>query len=223
MRTIDYLKHSLSVHSRAKRVALFSELCQKASLKNLRLLDIGGTKAYWEQNLKHIPLGLIQSIDIVNIGSMPVTETIVQGVTLIEYSGNALDRSSFRLEKYDLVYSNSVIEHVGSLLNQREMAGNILALSSRYFVQTPSKCFPLEPHFLIPFFPYYPLTLRAFFLRHLECGGYGKKRDWVSSRIAGEYVRPLIKKEFQQLFPGGTLHIERYLFIPKSYMITNIL
>lgn len=70
-----------------------------------------------------------------------------------------------RRSSYDLVYSNSVIDHVGNLRAQQQMARVVQKLGTHYFLRTPAKPIPLEPHFYVPFFAYLPLSVRT----HLYC------------------------------------------------------
>ena len=65
---------------------------------------------------------------------------------------------------FDLIYSNSVIEHVGSKQNQEKFSEEVHRVCDKYIVQTPSLWFPLEPHSLIPLFQFIPHALRAFLI-----------------------------------------------------------
>ena len=53
---------------------------------------------------------------------------------------------------YDIVHSNSVIEHLYNFENQKKMASEIIRVGQKYIVQTPNKYFFLEPHYLASFF-----------------------------------------------------------------------
>src|SRR5438105_2665776 len=49
---------------------------------------------------------------------------------------------------FEIVYSNSVIEHLGNLDDQRRFAAECRRVGRSYFVQTPNRHFPVEPHVL---------------------------------------------------------------------------
>jgi hypothetical protein len=52
--------------------------------------------------------------------------------------------------RYDLVFSNSVIEHVGGPMNRARFAETAREAADRHWVQTPYRYFPVEPHWLFP-------------------------------------------------------------------------
>ena len=46
---------------------------------------------------------------------------------------------------YDVVHSNSVIEHLYNFENQKKMASEIMRVGKKYIVQTPNKYFFSNP------------------------------------------------------------------------------
>jgi len=53
--------------------------------------------------------------------------------------------------EFDLVFSNSVIEHVGDFERMRQFVHEARRVAKSYWIQTPSKWFPIEPHCGMPF------------------------------------------------------------------------
>ena len=82
-------------------------------------------------------------IVLLNIGEEPELE--YSALTFV--SDDARDMSEFRDKEFDVIFSNSVIEHVGSYDAQRRMAQEVMRVGERYFVQTPNRFFPIEPTF----------------------------------------------------------------------------
>lgn len=74
--------------------------------------------------------------------------------------GDAWDMNMFESRHFDVIFSNSVIEHVGDFSKQGKMEAEISRVANKYWVQTPFKHFPLEIHFLFPLFQYLPISLR---------------------------------------------------------------
>jgi len=62
--------------------------------------------------------------------------------------------------KFDLVFSNSLIEHVGGHAMRSRLAEEIHMLAPRHWIQTPYRYFPIEPHWLFPLMQFLPLRAR---------------------------------------------------------------
>ena len=212
---------SFSARARAWRCRLLDRLLSDAGLSGLAVIDIGGTCSFWEMNGGHFTGGAIDSVDVINLSS-PTSESVTHGISLYQYQGDALDLSTCRRERYDLVFSNSVIEHVGNLDAQRAMANGIMRLADHYFVQTPCRWFPIEPHFGLPWFDLMPLGLRTWLLRRFRLGHMPRQPEWIEARIVCENTRLLGARELRALFTDGQLIREWVLCFVKSYMMTNI-
>lgn len=108
----------------------------------MRLLDVGGTDEFWQRT------DLGPDVEVVILNYDP-------GAPHRKYHfvvGDARDMHQFRDKEFDVAFSNSVIEHVGGLKDQRRMANEMRRVGRRVFVQAPHRYFPIEPHFLYPFF-----------------------------------------------------------------------
>ena len=110
------------------------------------------------------------------------------------------------------MFSNSVIEHVGSPAKQRKFADEARRLAPSYYVQTPAVYFPLEAHTGMPLWWAMPRVLRARMHRRWE----KTLPDW-NKMILGTTV--IARRQLQSYFPDGTVHTERVLGIPKSYYV----
>lgn len=223
MKSDPYSKQSFSAKARARRAQMFGKYATLCNITNANILDVGGTMVYWKHNLQYIPQGIIRNIDVVNLPPQETKEEYIDKVTLFQYAGDALDLSSLRLEHYDIVYSNSVLEHVGTLQSQKHMAEMVMKLSDFYFIQTPAKSFPIEPHFFFPFFAYLPLSIRTFLHQNFHLGFLHKNPDWLSARIVCEETRLVTYRELRSIFTGCNLIKEKVLGLSKSYIATNML
>jgi 2-polyprenyl-3-methyl-5-hydroxy-6-metoxy-1,4-benzoquinol methylase len=121
-------------------------------------------------------------------------------------------------KSFDVVFSNSVIEHVGDLEDQRRMAQEVVRVGRRYFVQTPNKFFPIEPHFLVPFFQFLPLASRVWLLRRFRLGWISRMPDARLARNMVESIRLLTRSELHELFPRAQLYEERLIGMAKSFV-----
>jgi len=73
--------------------------------------------------------------------------------------GNALEMP-FEDNTFDLVFSNAVIEHVGSRENQAVFIKECVRVSKKYaFITTPNKYYPVELHTALPLIHWFPPTV----------------------------------------------------------------
>jgi 2-polyprenyl-3-methyl-5-hydroxy-6-metoxy-1,4-benzoquinol methylase len=111
--------------------------------------------------------------------------------------------------EFPVVYSNSVIEHVPKEL-QQAFADEVRRVGRRYFVQTPNRWFPIEPHYQTPLFHFLPVRLRRWLNRHFTLG-WREKGYW-------EDVNLLSARDLRRLFPDAEIHRERLFGLTKSLM-----
>jgi hypothetical protein len=136
-------------------------------------------------------------------------------------AGNAADMSMFRDGEFDVVLSNSVIEHLPSLELQRRMAFEVRRVGRRHWVQTPNRRFPLEPHFLFPFFQYLPVPARVALLRRMNLGWYPRQPDPEAARAEVVSVRLMTYRELRVLFPGSRIVGEHAFGLLKSFVVVG--
>jgi SAM-dependent methyltransferase len=67
----------------------------------------------------------------------------------------------FKDGSVDIIFSNSVLEHVGDEAEQKRMAQEVLRVGKSFFIQVPNKHFPIEPHFFVPFMQYLPVRVQV--------------------------------------------------------------
>jgi hypothetical protein len=117
----------------------------------------------------------------------------------------------------DLIFSNSVIEHVGSYENQQIFANEVMRVSDKYIIQTPSLWFPLEPHSLLPLFQFLPHPIRALLIMTFNINYFPKAKTYKEAITVSHSTLMFTHKRFKQLFPDAEIQVERFLGIPKSY------
>ena len=77
--------------------------------------------------------------------------------------GDATNLSNFKDNQFDIVFSNSLIEHLYTYENMKLMANETMRVGKKFFVQTPNKYFPIEPHYFFPFFQFMPYKMKKAF------------------------------------------------------------
>jgi SAM-dependent methyltransferase len=141
-------------------------------------------------------------------------ELDITGVDLVErpsYGGplvvaDATDRLPFADGEFDLVYCNSVIEHVAPALRVR-FAAECRRVAHGWYVQTPAASFPIEPHSLLPAAHWLTPGLRRAYWR------LGAAGHW-------EDVRLLARRELESLF--GPAVPERFGPLTKSWISVRL-
>lgn len=202
---------SLAHRFRQGRAAFFSKLLDGVQ-RPIRLLDVGGTESFWETMGFLDPLG----IDITICNVTPQSPCQHEGIRFVE--ADACDLHIFADREFDVVFSNSVIEHVGDMSRCRSMASEVQRVGKRYFVQTPNRRFPIDPHFPFPFFQFLPVAVRALLLQQLPLAWVGRIRDPGHAREVAQSVRLLDAEELRELFPGCLLYREKLFGISKSFI-----
>ena len=167
------------------------------------ILDVGGEHYTWPI------IGRTDGITILNI-FMPEDTGGFKYVL-----GSACD-IPFPDKSFDLAFSNSAIEHVGGEENQFKFAREMMRVGKKVYCQTPSRLFPIDPHLTTPFLHWLPASwLKPKLLRYFTLNG------WLW-RKAYEYdVTWISKRKLKKMFPGCKIKTERFLFLPKSFIVTN--
>ena len=61
--------------------------------------------------------------------------------------------------EFDVVFSNAVVEHVGSRTDQRAFVGELCRVARAFFITTPNRWFPVEHHTGLPLLHYLPASV----------------------------------------------------------------
>lgn len=180
--------------------------------KPLKILDVGGEEDFWTDKIDL----LARPIEITLVNLRPIETLRKEFKSVVASACSMLDFSD---KSFDVVHSNSVIEHVGQWDNMRAMAREVRRLAPAYFVQTPYFWFPIEPHFRSVGFHWLPEPVRARRLMSRRHGFVPKATGYDRAMHAVQGSNLLDKRMFSDLFPDGKLIVERVFGLPKSLMI----
>jgi Methyltransferase domain len=208
---------SVATTLRNERLKLLNSLLSTLP-KPIRILDVGGRSAFWVGTGLLDAAGSDVEITLINTSQIELGE-VYPHPGLIYSVGDARDMREFQTKSFDVVFSNSVIEHVGNYADQALMAQEVQRLGKRYFIQTPNFYFPIEPHFVFPAFHWLPIASRVWLVTHFPLGWYGKFDSSSRAREEVESIRLLTQRNFVQLFPGARLFNERFLGMTKSFVV----
>lgn len=164
-----------------------------------------------------IPEGERPQVTLLNL--FPLREAIPPSMRFVQGDACTMrpDRSS-----YDVVFSNSVIEHVGDWTAQEQFANAIRRLDLPYWVQTPNRRFPVEPHFQGIGVQFLPPRIAHHYIRFATVWGWVAQPSSDRIRRTFAEIRLLTRQELTALFPGAKIHAERVGPLTKSLVAINV-
>lgn len=212
--TITVLKRVLNRaglgNARLRRKRMEQFIARVHPPSGARILDVGGTEELWhlidhdfDVTILNLPEGQSES------GTPPRER---RRYLHVFGDATALDTDQYPDHCYDVVFCNSVIEHVGSDSNQAALAHHVMRLAPAFWVQTPSNRFPLEPHTGVPFYWQLPRIARE----RLHQRWQRNAPNWFKMV---RNTRVLSRARLTELFPGNQLFVERVSMMEKSYAV----
>jgi SAM-dependent methyltransferase len=174
-----------------------------------RVLDIGGTPECWDL------LPLRPRVTLLN--TPRAKDDLAAAAEWVAGDGRALP---FRDGAFDVVFSNSVIEHVGDRRSQRRFASEVMRVGRAYWVQTPNRWFPVEQHLLTPVVHWLPqgwqtaLVPRFNVWQMVARPSEDRRRFYIEHYLRD--VRLVSASELRGLFPGSRVIRERFWGWTKS-------
>lgn len=158
-------KNYVMKKSREHKTDQFYDECQT----ECNVLDVGVAMetedANQERNhfLKNFKFskGFYTGIGIEDLSKMP---TIHPGFKFYTYDGIQLP---FDDKYFDIIWSNAVIEHVGSD-RQLNFLNEMIRVSKKVFLTTPNKFFPVETHTTLVFLHYFDIAFYAYLHKYTD-------------------------------------------------------
>jgi SAM-dependent methyltransferase len=201
------------------RAELFFELMRP--FEGAKVLDLGGNRGRGSKRLlKRIGIDVTVA-DLLDFSK----ECQASGLKFIRVGEGC--RLPFEDQSFDIVFCNSVIEHVTlpkaecrrrdlsdkewierATAAQFMFAQEIMRVGKNYFVQTPHPAFPLDHHTWLPF-------TNRFGHRNVVRLTEWTQTYWIKKSWEADWN--LIDEEFmKKLFPNARIHTERVLGMRKS-------
>lgn len=172
----------------------------------MQIVDVGGTPLNWQL------VSTNAQVTLVNLRHRDDSPS--ENLVYVEGDGRALpypDRT------FDIAFSNSVIEHLGTAEDQARFAEELRRVGRGVWCQTPARSFPLEPHLLAPFIHWLPLRWRRR-LVHLTPWALITRATRAEADAAACEIRLLTFGEMRRLFPDCEILKERLAGLTKSYI-----
>lgn len=195
---------SLSGRARARRWTRFSEVFPDIS--EMRVLDLGGTPMSW----RTAPVRPA-ALTIVNLVPQESDDSALKVV-----QANACELpDELRGENFDLVYSNSLLEHLGGHVQRQRLVDNVHHCADRHWVQTPYRYFPVEPHWLFPGFQWLPYSARIAVSQRWNRGCV-KTYTRAEAEVQVNEIDLVGIAQMRMYFPDSTVWCERFAGLVKS-------
>ncbi len=170
--------------------------------ENATVLDLGGSPFNWEL------LTVRPRLTLLNLPN----SHIASGWCEVR-RGDACE-APFASSSFDVVFSNSVIEHVGDWERQKRFARECARCGHGYYVQTPNRWFPLDPHTFLPFLHWLPRRWWPKMVKFSPRVLLFQTSAEELADLAG--LRLLDRQEMAELFPGAKIIEEKFLGMTKS-------
>jgi hypothetical protein len=197
---------------RARRMRLF--FAALGITERTRVLDVGGTPLNWM---------LAELRPRVTLVNMPIgIERAVPGFQTVSATGCELPLAD---QSFDVIFSNSVIEHIRTQADRRRFAAETRRVGKGYWVQTPNRWFPVEPHLCTPFLHFLPRGWQGWIVRRwtvwdlLERPSLDRREYYIEHYLKD--VRLLSASELADLFPEARIVRERFLGATKSLIAVH--
>jgi hypothetical protein len=213
--TVDYA-FRFGRELRKRRRAAIETLIDAAHRRrgSVRILDLGGRKGYWSIFEDGYLASRKATITLLNPELTNSTAEESEG--FVEMAGDACDIPAFANDAFDVVHSNSTIEHVGDWDRVEAFAREARRLAPSHYIQTPYFWFPVEPHVLLPVFHWLPEGVRAKIFVHTRLAAYGPCPDTGAAMRRVQFSRLLDRAQMTHLFPDAQIRFEWFGPVPKS-------
>ena len=211
---------SLSTRFRKRRDKILRKFILEARTDrqgSFRIIDLGGTTDYWRRvGLEWLELHDIDVTCVNHIGTeFGVSKR--ESARLRCIIGDACNMINHDDNSFDMVHSNSVVEHVGGWPEMRRFGNEVRRLAPSYYIQTPYFWFPIDPHFYrVPMFHWLPVSLRVKLLQRMKVGWAPAVPDFDHAMRNVMSAVLLDATQFRALFPEANIVVERVALLPKS-------
>lgn len=174
--------------------------------EGMRVIDIGGQPQIWDLS---IPL----NITILNLPEVAKKQHKSHH-NILYVEGNGCSMPQYSSNDFDMVFSNSVIEHVGLENNRKLFCNEVKRISNTYWIQTPYNFYPIEAHCGMPFWWFYPENMRRWFIIRWK----KKLPNWADMV---EQATIVTVSELKKHFTNAKIIKEWFIF-PKSVIVYKV-
>jgi SAM-dependent methyltransferase len=198
---MNRLFRELHRKSREKRHRLFLELMRPAAKSTILNVGATGRNTGLAEQLEH----WYGPLERITGGGLFFQETLdyrasFPGVRPVVFDGCALP---FADQSFDIVYSNAVLEHLPDRNSVARFAGEIQRVGRSWFVSTPNRWYPVDPHYHLPFVQFLPQANQKRLVTQL-------------GKVPYDHLNLLSSADLRELFPTSRVIGCRVTFYPET-------
>jgi hypothetical protein len=195
---------SLAARARKRRWLRFQH--EFPDIAEMNVIDLGGVVEEWLRAPTQPA-----SLTVVNLFDQPAPND----KTRIVVADACALPSALSRERFDLVFSNSVIDQVGGHYRRLQFAEAVQGLADRHWIQTAYRYFPLDAYTLFPMQQQLPLRVRAAISRHWPIG-YRHADEESEAVLLNLGIEALSRTALRAYFPDSKVVAERWAGMTKS-------
>lgn len=176
-------------------------------LTEMTVIDLGGRLDTWAR-AEVRP----RRVHLVNLEALP---TEVPEWAEVDHGDVCALPKRIAERRYDLVYSNSVLEHLGGHERRLRFAEAVSTLATAHWIQTPYRYFPIEPHWLAPGMQFLPVRTQVAVARRWPLA-HSPTPTRQAATEAVLWTELLSRSQMRHYFPHSQIRTERLAGLPKS-------
>jgi len=202
----------LSKISRTRKLELFNKLMNPT--KEMKILDIGAEINPTNENIIQFidSYSWNNNVSAINLSSEHIS-LIKQYYPEVDARVGDACALPWEDKHFDIVYSNAVIEHLGSFEKQKKMAAEVMRVGKSWFITTPNRWYPFEFHMRLPFVTWLP---RNGYIRFGQLISYNHVERKYMTGIKRDGLRLITAKELKHCFPSSRIIKQRVTFMAET-------
>ena len=215
---MDWREATYPVMAYFRRKRLAELLSIYPDIQNYSVLDVGGRPFIWNL-LKEYYNVAPKELVILNTPSevlLPESD---------DYTIKIADgrRLPYADNSFNLVFSNSVIEHVGDTEEMMQFSRECDRVGNNIYIQTPNRWFPVDAHLGVALIHWLPRSLykKLSFLSLRYPFTINNPEEKKNFDLEFETTRLLTLPQLKKIFPEKRIVAEKFLGLVKSYVVAS--
>lgn len=180
---------------KAKKIIACLEFVMEAKLKSRKILEIGGGSGLISYEISKYG----NEVTTIDVQDVSIKEAIKKyKIPLESYTfliANGVEQP-FKSNSFDVVICNQVIEHIPKQCHQQliDESHRVLKSNGIFYIATPNKLWPIEPHTKLPFLSYLPRKLADKYIKSAK--GID---EWEVSLLIYKQLKEIASTKFKTL------------------------